>query len=98
MKVSRKGFEVFLFALCACSVEQIYCCVVHKAKNKVGNHPSHDAKLTADLHVAMWMDNLLSLLSFTHFTRQGFDRIWKKNPNIEEESCKTFTCFSEVLI
>ena len=35
---------------------------------------------------------------FSHFTRHRFDRIWKKNPNMEEESCKTFTCLSEVLI
>ena len=31
---------------------QIYRRIVRKAKNNVGNHSSHDATLTADLHVA----------------------------------------------
>ena len=79
-----------------CEIKHWYACCADG--RKVGWSVYGHANLTADLHVAMWMDNLLSFLSFTHFTRQGFDRIWKKNPNIEEESCKTFTCFSEVLI
>ena len=43
LKVSRKGFEVFLlFASCPRSVERIYRRVVPKIKNEMGNHPSHD--------------------------------------------------------
>ena len=33
------------------SVERFYRCIPLKAKNEVGNHPSHDATLTADLNV-----------------------------------------------
>ena len=36
---------------CTCSVERIYRHIVPKGKNEVGNHPSHDATLTADFHV-----------------------------------------------
>ena len=31
---------------------QIYCQVIPKAKNEVGNHPRHDATLAADLYIA----------------------------------------------
>ena len=31
---------------------QIYCQVIPKAKNEVGNHPRHDATLAADVHIA----------------------------------------------
>ena len=48
LKVSRKGSEDFFIFI----VERIYRCIGPKAKNKVGNHPSHDATLNADLHVA----------------------------------------------
>ena len=38
-----------------CSVERIQSRVIPKAKNEVGNRPSHDATLTADLHVPKLM-------------------------------------------
>ena len=69
LKVSTKGSEVLLllFASCTCSVERIYGRDFPKTKNEVGNHPSHDATLTADLHVAKTLD---IAVSFTHVVRR----------------------------
>ena len=39
-----------------------YRCVLPKAKNEVGSHPSHDATLTADLRVAKTQDIAVSLV------------------------------------
>ena len=43
---------LLLFASYTSSVDRIYGRVVRRPKMKVGNHPSHNAIVTADLHVA----------------------------------------------
>ena len=51
LKVSRKGFEEFLLLFASCSAcSQRGTCLLLR-RNQVGNHPSHDATLTAYLHV-----------------------------------------------
>ena len=48
-------------------MERIYGRDFPKTKNEVENHPSHDATLTADLHVAKTLD--IAVL-FTHVVRR----------------------------
>ena len=52
-KCQGKALKFFVcIVYIECRVERIYRLVVKKAKNEVGNHPSHDATLTANLYVA----------------------------------------------
>ena len=67
LKVSRKGFEVFFLCVFVC-LHRVHAAwnefrVVPKAKNEVSNHLSHDATLTADLHVTKTLD---IAVSFSH--------------------------------
>ena len=49
---SSESIKDRLWSLFCSHRVQIYRRIVRKPKNNVSNHPSHDATLTADLHVA----------------------------------------------